>query len=223
MVQDFSGRRRSRGRFAENLARTKTLYVHWSNEETIREAAFVTGIPEGSVSRYYKKFNLRARTEGRPPMDSVEPLFQEPKEVGTTEEETKEDLSRSYVAKVSKFQLLWKTFLVNPKNPQVAMDTAKFLELLEQKYLPTDKEMEAAGVSLDQLLVQLGLPADTVILAKAIEQMQKAGDGAPHSEARIKTHKAVYPRKRRSTMMELMRQDSLKKSRMGTTEPQFTT
>jgi hypothetical protein len=41
----------------KNLARERTLLSYWVNAESVRVTAEKTGIPEGSVSRYFARFN----------------------------------------------------------------------------------------------------------------------------------------------------------------------
>ena len=52
-------------RFKENVDRNAIIYDLWVKDRTIKEIAFETGIPEGSVGYYVVKFNKAAR-KGNP-------------------------------------------------------------------------------------------------------------------------------------------------------------
>ncbi len=43
--------------FRKNFKREKTLLRHWMKGDTVREAAEDSGIPEGTISHYYARFN----------------------------------------------------------------------------------------------------------------------------------------------------------------------
>lgn len=43
--------------FRKNLEREKILLRHWRQGETVKAASFRTGIPEGTISHYYARFN----------------------------------------------------------------------------------------------------------------------------------------------------------------------
>lgn len=43
--------------FRKNFDRERTLLRHWMEGETVREAAEDSGIPEGTISHYYARFN----------------------------------------------------------------------------------------------------------------------------------------------------------------------
>jgi hypothetical protein len=43
--------------FRKNLEREITLLGHWRWGHTVKKASFLTGVPEGSISHYYARFN----------------------------------------------------------------------------------------------------------------------------------------------------------------------
>jgi hypothetical protein len=49
--------------FRKNIEREDTLRKHWIRGKTVEAAALLTGIPKGSVSHYYARFNRRRERE----------------------------------------------------------------------------------------------------------------------------------------------------------------
>jgi len=43
--------------FRRNIGRERTLLRHWRRGDTVKVASLLTGIPEGSISHYYARFN----------------------------------------------------------------------------------------------------------------------------------------------------------------------
>jgi hypothetical protein len=49
--------------FAKNVTREDALHKHWLKGNTIKTAAHLTGIPAGTISHYYSRFNRRRELE----------------------------------------------------------------------------------------------------------------------------------------------------------------
>ncbi len=43
--------------FRKNLEREKILLSHWRRGNTVKRAALLTGIPQGTISHYYRRYN----------------------------------------------------------------------------------------------------------------------------------------------------------------------
>lgn len=43
--------------YSRNITREKTLLRYWMIGKTVKEASFLSGVPEGSISHYYARFN----------------------------------------------------------------------------------------------------------------------------------------------------------------------
>jgi hypothetical protein len=116
MLENLVGSRR---KFTPNVERNEKLYRLWKEGKTIRQAAALTGYPEGTVIYYWRKYN-RAAAAGKPIVID-NPLTSGPNNSGHPEP-TREDQAKSY---------LWKSKLIEDLIREGAgLDPIKKLELV---------------------------------------------------------------------------------------------
>jgi len=129
-----------KARMASNIERNEKLYRYWKEGKTIREAALLSGVPEGTVSYYWRKFN-RAAQRGRPiVIGKSENEDRVPENASNIpKKKSRDELASSYYAKIMTIFAITQDFR--------SWDPVKRLEfmqkMVETQAFPTSEESNA--------------------------------------------------------------------------------
>jgi hypothetical protein len=129
-----------KGRFSLNIERNERLYRLWKEGKTIRQAAALTGWPEGSIAGYWRKY-YRAAKDVRP-MILDNPIASESVSAAPTSNKTKptkEDLVYSYLQKDAVLKELSRD--IASLDPLKKVQLAQ--ELTKMGVVPTAEEIKA--------------------------------------------------------------------------------